>query len=62
MRVQLSENTIALALPAFNLKMPQAPAGLIVHKRLFASYLGFSKMNASGRECPVPAWYLLRGL
>ena len=33
--------------------MPKAPAGLIGRKRLFASFLVFSKMKASGRECPV---------
>ena len=27
--------------------------GLIGRKRLFASFLVFSKMKASGRECPV---------
>ena len=35
------------------LKIPKEPAGLISRKRLFASFLVFSKMKASGRECPI---------
>jgi hypothetical protein len=38
---------------AINLKIAQRPAGLIIRKRLFASFLVFSKMKASRRECPV---------
>jgi len=34
------------------LKMPQAPEGQIGRRRLFASFLVFSKMTAPGRGCP----------